>query len=236
MLRRLFPPPHPPDLCTALNPAAAVAHGAAIQAAIISGYVPRHEIMSALMLDALPHTIGILVEMPPLGNENEKVDQGEEFIPVLFKDDPLPTSNYKTFQLSHASQKGVTIPVVEFVGGGYPYQTIGELTFLLHKLSNEELDRVGSVRTVDVAMAVDSDGNLTVSLFDWNDPDHLAKRRRYLASKGMNKVDHDTVRLSNTQEHLPQEQILLVLACLALGGLYLFAKIIFRAELSAAEL
>mmetsp|Transcript_23883 Transcript_23883/g.34247 ORF Transcript_23883/g.34247 Transcript_23883/m.34247 type:complete len:726 (-) Transcript_23883:486-2663(-) len=238
MLRRKFPPPHPPDLCTALDACAGVAMGAATQAAIISGHVPKHEIMSALMLDALPHTIGILVEDESLVDDQKQKKIGK-FVPVLFKDSIFPSSSYKTFELLDPCQTGVTIQIVEHVGGGYDYEKISDFTLLLHKLSMKEIQRVGPKRTIDVAISVDCDGNLTVSLFDWNDPEHLEKRRRYLSKKGEpiqeianNSMDDSCL----THEKMPREQWLLLLACFLLGALYIVAKLIFHDVLASTEL
>lgn len=215
-----------------------VAMGAATQAAIISGHVPKHEIMSALMLDALPHTIGILVEDESLVDDQKQKKIGK-FVPVLFKDSIFPSSSYKTFELLDPCQTGVTIQIVEHVGGGYDYEKISDFTFLLHKLSMKEIQRVGPKRTIDVAISVDCDGNLTVSLFDWNDPEHLEKRRRYLSKKGEpiqeianNSMDDSCL----THEKMPREQWLLLLACFLLGALYIVAKLIFHDVLASTEL
>ena len=219
-------------------PPAAVALGAATQAAIISGHVPQHELMSALMLDALPHTIGILVEDETMVDDQKQKTMGK-FVPVLFKDSTFPSSNYKTFELLDPRQTGVTIQIVEHVGGGYDYEKISDFTFLLHKLSIKEIQRVGPKRTIDVAISVDCDGNFTVSVFDWNDPEHLAKRRRYLSKKGelIQEIANNAWDGSClTHEKVPWDQWLLLLACFLLGALYIVAKLIFHDGLASTEL
>lgn len=225
-----------------------VAMGTATQAAIISEQVPLHEIMSALMLDALPHTIGILTEDATDKNctaeeDNKKYTSkaktGQHFIPILMKDSPLPSSNYKTFELAHPCQKGITVQVVEYVGGGGidEYQYIGEFTFLLHKLSTtteQQILKSRSKRTVDVAISVDKDGNLTVSFFDWNDPEHLIKLRRYLSKRNEELDMDDSIYYhqlaANQKDELPQEQMLLILGCIIVIALYIFAKLLFQQE------
>ncbi len=92
------------ELCYSIDADAAVAQGAAIQCAIISGLVPKHELRNALMLDALPHTIGVLVST---SNDDEL------YVPILESGMALPAMNYASFCLADIRQKGVTIMAVE---------------------------------------------------------------------------------------------------------------------------
>ena len=216
-IRRLLQKRLLSDLCLSLNPEAAVAHGAAIFATMESKLVPRHELLSALMLDALPYSIGVLV---PANELNE-----EEFVEVLTKDQQLPASGFKTFELSSIDQKGITVPVVEFVGGDRcSFQKIGDFTFLLYKVPPAKLSKLGSTRTVDVGMSVSTDGKFTISVFDWNDPEHLQKRRKYLEQKGVQVADDLSLGVSTSEF---RDNILLSLACLALLILYVTVKVIF---------
>jgi molecular chaperone DnaK (HSP70) len=171
------------ELCYSIDPDAAVVQGAAIQSAIISGLVPKHELRNALMLDALPHTIGVLVSM---GVENET------YIPILESGMALPAMNYASFKLADIYQKGVTIVAVEDVGDDLPLQRIGEFNFLLHRLSRKQLISLDNgERTIDVGMTVDADARFIVSVFDRNDPDDLKKKERYQQWKLKSKKDND---------------------------------------------
>ena len=174
MLRARFPPPVPPELCCAIRPEHAVAEGAAIRAAVLSGRVPRHVLRNAMMLDALPHPIGVLV--PARG------DGGEAYIPILRKDTGLPAMGCADFYLADIDQPGVTIVAVEDVGEDHPLQRLGEFTFLLHRLGQEKKDSLGR-RKVSVGMTVEESGKFIVSIFDEHDPEHVEKKRRYLKEK-----------------------------------------------------
>jgi molecular chaperone DnaK (HSP70) len=167
MLQETFP--HV-ELCTSVSADSAVAQGAAIQAALLSSLVPLHELRSALMLDALPHSIGV------------KMDDGR-FLSILEKDSPLPAMGYASFTLADVHQPGVTIVAVENVGNDLPCEKIGEFSFLLRKLTEEQLASLHNKRRVDIGMTMETDGKFIVSIFDPNDPEHLAKRRRYLKNK-----------------------------------------------------
>jgi molecular chaperone DnaK (HSP70) len=219
--------------------------GTATHAAMISGQVPLYEILSALTLDSLPHTIGVLTvdntKNTSARSDLKRLHQFEHhFFPILMKDSPLPSSNYKTFELADPYQKGITVHVVEYVGAGvglHEYEHIGEFTFLLHKLSStqnrHEALNSNMKRAVDVAISVDRDGNLNVSIFDWNDPEHVMKLRRYLSRK---EEDGDTDGLvyqqlvGHPRGEIPQEQILLILGCFMLIAVYVFVKLLFSSE------
>jgi molecular chaperone DnaK (HSP70) len=240
-------------LCTSLNANAAVAHGTAIFGTMESGLVPRHELLSALMLDALPHAIGVLVPSTSSDDAAGGADDSDRFIEVLAKDVSLPASSYKTFDLSSMDQKGITIPVVELVGtsriSGPMYEKVGDFSFLLHKLSVEQKERLSlakkqsMTRAVDVGIAVDLDGKITVSFFDWNDPEHLQKRRQYLERHG-GKVstaeedgdddDDGAAAEAEAQAILnlssDKETTLLVVACFFMLALYIAVKIMFATD------
>jgi molecular chaperone DnaK (HSP70) len=221
-----------------------VAMGTATHAAMISGQVPLYEIISALTLDTLPHTIGILTvdntKNTSTACDLKRLHQFEHhFIPILMKNSPLPSSNYKTFELADPYQKGITVHVVEYVGGGvglHEYEHVGEFTFLLHKLSStnrREALNSNIKRTVDVAISVDRDGNLNVSIFDWNDPEHLMKLRRYLSRKEEDSEIDELVYqqlVGNRIGEITQEQMLLILSCFILIALYVFVKLLFSSE------
>jgi len=235
MLREKFPPPHPPDLCYSVQAEAAVAQGAAIQTAIVSGLVPKHELRNALMLDALPHSIGVLIESKKDkatdSPDDEEVD--EEYIPILFKDTPLAAKGYATFSLADIHQKGMTVIAVEDVDDDLPLQRIGEFTFLLQRLEEDDLKSKcrNGVRNVDIGMVVDGDGKFTVSFFDENDPEHAMRKMRFLNATS-NQTQTYTVKKSlrekkSFDEAWSREQILLVISCAFMFVLYVATKITF---------
>jgi len=210
-----------PELCYSIKPEAAVSQGAAVQAAILSGCVPMHELRSAMMLDSLPHAIGVLTS----------ADNGEEaYIPILRKDQPLPAVNAKPFFLADVDQPGITIVAVEDVGDEFPLQRLGEFTFLLHRLTDGEKASVGGRRKVEVGFVVDESGKFTVSFFDELDPDHQTKKRRYLEMKRKageltGEANEDTA--GDVPRPKTREEVLLNLAIAAVFFVYIFIKLAF---------
>jgi len=218
MLRDLFP--NIPEFCTSVHPMKAVAQGCAIQCAIRSKVVPKHELRNIMMLDALPHSIGVRVGK-------------DHFVKILNKNESLPARNYQTFQLADLNQKGVTIFCVEDVGDGYPLQPLGEFTFLLHRLSKKvKKSLTNGVRSVDIGMTIDKDGKLIVSIFDWNDPEHLKKKEKYQKKKSAtgkedNSHSRDAPVLLYEEDGSTLELVLLVIACIFLFFFYVGSKILF---------
>ena len=179
LLREIFPPPTPPELCYSLNAMSAVSQGAAIKAAMESKLIPLHELRSAMMLDAVPHAIGVLVAG---GNSNE-------FVEILHKDASLPANGYATFQLANAQQAGVTVIAVEDVGENLPFSKLGDFTFLLHKLTQKQRRELGDTRSVDIGMTLKENGEFVVSIFDENDPEHVRNKERLQRMKGSQPVN-----------------------------------------------
>jgi molecular chaperone DnaK (HSP70) len=218
------------ELCYSIDPYAAVAQGAAIQGAIVSELVPRHELRNAMMLDALPHPIGVLV----------KSGEEEMYVPILESGMELPAMSFASFHLGDVRQKGVVIVAVEDVGEDLPLERIGEFTFLLHRLSDEEYDSMKDEgRMVDVGMTVDNSGKFIVSIFDKNDPDHLRKKERYQEWKRQQKnngVDvknkvyslADITGKGKNAHSLAKEEILLVIGCAVLFICYVAVKMSFQ--------
>lgn len=196
-----------PELCTSLNAEGAVAQGAAIYAAIKSGMVPLSELRSAMMLDALPHTIGVLLP-----------DQ-LSYVPILQKNTQLPAMGYGKFTLASIDQKGVTVIAVEDVGDSL--ERIGEFTFLLRRLLGNELSQMNGKRTVDIGMTMEPSGEFVVSIFDENDPEHIRKKQKYQRQQGgeigfEKKVQDDGV------------PTVLIIACTFLFLLYVGVKLAFH--------
>ena len=205
MLQSVFP--SIPEFCSSLNAEGAVAQGAAIQAAIKSGMVPIPELRSAMMLDALPHPIGVLLP--------DKVS----YVPILEKYTQLPARGYATFTLASVQQRGVTVIAVEDIGDSL--ERIGEFTFLLRQLSNDELQTMNGARTVDIGMTIEPSGEFVVSIFDENDPEHLRKKQRYQQQRGGELAFDDEIN----DDNLPT---ILVAACVVLLVLYIAAKLAFH--------
>jgi molecular chaperone DnaK (HSP70) len=231
MLQSLFPTI---ELCLSVHPMSAVAQGAAIQAAVESNLVPMHELKSAMMLDTLPYAIGILTAT---------IDN--TFVELLARNAVLPAKGYATFQLGSISQPGITFQVVECIDDAVDesseisaakivYQPIQEFTFLLHRLTSVQLERLSDgKRFVEVGMIMRQSGELVCSLYDPNDPEHVAKRAKVEGNDA-------TLPLSSNQDALgykptdgigfTKEQILLLI----LGGivlvLYVAVKVMFADE------
>ena len=139
------------------------------------------------------------------------------FIEILSRGTPLPAAGYSTFVLSDMLQKGITVIAVEQIPIStssssrnerkkndreskkqnginvprYQYNILGEFTFLLHRLSKDQIHRLrdheNGIRTVDVGMTLKESGEFVVSIFDQNDPDHIRKKQRYQRNKAANE-------------------------------------------------
>lgn len=219
------------ELCTSIDPYSTVAQGAAIYGAIVSDLVPKYELKNALMLDALPHPIGVLTV-------DEKGE--EDYVPILERGMELPAMNCATFQLKDVYQKGVTIIAVEDVGDEFPLERVGSgdgtFTFLLHRLSDEKLKEMaksGQGRYIEVGMTVETSGRFIVSIFDENDPEHLEKKKRYQewkknhAEDGDDNVVHALGPMTNIKcDKLGTEEVLLIIGCMILFLLYVGIKMI----------
>lgn len=145
--------------------------------------------------------------------------------------------NYAAFRLADIRQKGVTITAVEDIGEDLPLQRIGEFNFLLHRLTDQELQLLDNGRVIDVGMTVDNDARFIVSVFDKNDPDDLKKKQRYQEwkkkqEKNQGDVCYDLGKRDNTQversRRLAIEEALLIVCCLLLFGLYVLVRLLFH--------
>lgn len=212
------------ELCTSLNPMSSVAQGLAIQAAIQSKVVPVHKLKSALMLDCVPHAIGVQL---PDGS----------FCEVIPRNTPLPARGAATFVLADKQQKGVTIKAVEEIEvNGASETTIyyepmakEPFTFLLRRLTKEEMATMTS-RSIEVGMKVDAEGQFMVSIFDENDPEQVRKKERF-----ENMTHKDAVGelsyitdLVLSESGSSTEQILLMGTLFAVFILYLAVKMTFN--------
>lgn len=249
MLRNKFPPPIPPELCTSISAETAVAQGLATQAALISGIVPLWELRNAMMLDVLPHSIGVWVggsmdNGNPDGKDNggNRVsfskgqiihpdnsgrDQGH-CVSILEKDAPLPAMGSAAFTLAATSQSGVTVVAVERIGPGDIYQCMGVFDFLLRRTDKEDRTADKS-RQVQIGMTLETSGKFIVSVFDESDPEHREKRRRYLKEKGDEIPDEYSEHFKESKEKraCSGTEIGLTLFCLIFFVLYVSARIAF---------
>lgn len=245
MLRRKFPPPTPPDLCTSISAQTAVAQGLAIQAALVSGVVPLWELRNAMMLDALPHSIGVWVGVSNAGGNGEAngapYSKGDiihmqndsadgHYVQILQKDNPLPAKGSATFTLANTTQPGVTIVAVEHIAED-TFQCMGVFNFLLHRLLDESLST--GVRQVEVGMVLETSGKFVVSIFDEKDPEHRERRRRYRQQKAIDEGrDADDVQKYYDEEEsngvFSGTEIGLLILCAVMFALYVGARIAFN--------
>jgi molecular chaperone DnaK (HSP70) len=240
------------ELCTSIKAEAAVAEGAAIYSAIRSGLVQKHVLRNALMLDVLPHSIGVLVDSSTGCNRNDD-DIDELYLPILHKGMVLPAMGYAKFRLADVRQKGITIVAVEDVSDDLPLERIGEFTFLLHRLTEKQYndmevrrDNSDEGRTVNVGMTVEVDGKFIVSIFDENDPEHLRKKIKYQEfKKQRQQIDDQGDKLFNLRgpkesgggggnhddskiQQINSHEAVLISGCILLFILYLLLRVYFH--------
>jgi molecular chaperone DnaK (HSP70) len=222
MLQSIFPRV---ELCFSVNPMRAVAEGAAIKAAVESKLVPLHELKSAMMLDTLPYAIGVLTS-------------DNHFVQILAQYASLPAKGFATFHLASIEQPGITLQAVECIDDDNEdtiqipsYQTIQEFTFLLHRLSMVQRDQMHGKRSVDVGMILRESGELVVSIFDPNDPEHIRKRRQLEGNDiSINATSQGTLQYIAALQEYSKEQVFLVILCCFAFVFYVAVKILFPDE------
>jgi molecular chaperone DnaK (HSP70) len=206
------------ELSTALNPMSSVAQGLAIQAAICSKLVPVHELKSALMLDCVPHSIGV------------QLGEGGTFVEIIPRNTPLPARGSSSFTLADKYQAGVTIHAVEKVGiDTYEPMSKEDFTFLLRRLTPAEFDRM-SERTIEVGMKVDTDGKFIVSVFDENDPEQVRKKERFERTRDNQEVVGELGYIKDmvlAESGISTEQLFLFMTLLGVLVLYVAVKMAF---------
>jgi len=211
------------ELCTSLNPMSSVAQGLAIQAAIQSKLIPIHKVKSALMLDCVPHAIGV------------QLSDGS-FCQLIPRNTPLPARGSATFSLANKNQKGVTVFAVEEIEVNgtndttiyYEPMAKKRFTFMLCRLTKEELKELDN-RTIEVGMKLDAEGQFMVSVFDKNDPEQVHRWERF------ENMDKDAVGelsyiadLVMSQSVTSMEQFLLMGTLVGVFILYIAVKIAFN--------
>lgn len=220
------------ELSTSLNPMSSVAQGLAIQAALISKDIPIHQLRSALMLDCVPHAIGVLQHNP--------TDGSEKFVEIIRRNQPLPAKGFVTFSLADKEQRGVTIHAVESIGEDASrrrsvYEPVSKepFNFLLRRLTKEQFERMES-RSIQVGMKVEQDGKFIVSIFDENDPEQVRKKERYEASQASGSQEVGELGyitdMVMAESGVSTEQFLLIGTLVGVLALYIAVKLAFHDE------
>lgn len=135
------------ELCKSVNPDEAVAYGAAVQAAILSGSKDQ-EIKDILLLDVCPLSVGIETA-------------GQIMTPMIPRNSTIPTKKSQIFSTYADNQPGVTIRVFE-----------GERSFTKdnHLLGTFELNGIPpaprGVPQIEVTFDIDANSILSVTAVD----------------------------------------------------------------------
>jgi molecular chaperone DnaK (HSP70) len=213
MIQEMFPGI---ELSTSLDPMSSVAQGLAIQAAIASKQVPLYELKNCMMLDCIPHAIGVQLD--------------NRFIEIIPRNTLLTAIGSATFILANKYQAGITIRAVEQVDADtYEPMSKEDFTFLLRKLSPTQFENM-SERTIQVGMKVDKEGRFIVSIFDENDPEQVRKKDRFEKIKKGEEVvgELDYIKeMILAESDITNEQITLIVALVSVVVLYIAVKMVF---------
>jgi molecular chaperone DnaK (HSP70) len=212
------------ELSSSLNPMSSVAQGLAIQAAIMSKQIPMHELKSAMMLDCVPHAIGVQL------SSADGTQQNGGFVEIIPRNTLLPATGSATFLLANKHQAGVTIRAVEEVGPDtYEPMSKENFSFVLRKLPKSQSENI-SERTIQVGMKLDTDGRFIVSIFDENDPEQVRKKDRFERIKNgevVGELEYIKDMMLAESNDITKEQVTLTIALISLFVLYVAIKIAF---------
>ena len=229
MIQNIFPEI---ELSSSLNPMSSVAQGLAVQAAIVSNQIPMHQLKSAMMLDCVPHAIG--VQLPSADGS----PQGGRFVEIIPRNTLLPATGSATFVLADKYQAGVSIRAVEDVGQNkYEPMSKEDFSFVLRKLSESQSETM-TERTIQVGMKLDTDGRFIVSVFDENDPEQVRKRDRFERMKKgevVGELDYIKDMMMAESNDITKEQVMLIIILIGLFVLYISIKIAFTDPLETGS-
>lgn len=221
MIQDIFPEI---EISSSLNPMSSVAQGLAIQAAIMSKQIPMHELKSAMMLDCVPHAIGVQL------TSADGTKQNGGFVEIIPRNTLLPAIGSATFVLANKYQAGVTIRAVEEVGPEtYELMNKEDFSFVLRKLSQTQFEKI-SERTIQIGMKLDTNGQFIVSVFDENDPEQVRKRDRFERVKNgevVGELEYIKDMILTESNDMTKEQVTLTISLISIFVLYVAIKIAF---------
>ena len=134
--------------------------------------------------------------------------------------------------MEKSTQNGITLHIVEEIAPK-KYESIDTFTFLLHRLTKKQQEEIGDgVRTIVVGMSMDVHGKFVISVYDEYDPDHVRKRKQFLALEGKGHdgfiVDEDTT--------WTVQEVMLISFCVFLFSIYVILKMHFSFDEHDIEL
>ena len=136
--------------------------------------------------------------------------------------------------MADVRQYGVTLNAVESVdeGQGQNYVSLGVFTFILHRLSEDQIVDLQGNLSLEINMTLNETGEFVVAIFDENDPEQKHRRKRAKQSNSARNMLH----YSTEEEGITKQEKLLIFGCVVLACLYLILKIMLQGERDISEL